>query len=153
MYKFLPLLMVLAFAGCKKDNDTTDLLTRSWQITAITTKTNRGVSIPMDISSCDYNKIWTFRKDGSFSAEASSNCVSNGPVDILNGTWILVDNKILKIDAQGGSSAMYVDADVVRLTKSKLVLRVGITIDGRAGVRVGSSEFTGAQMITELSAR
>jgi hypothetical protein len=155
MNKVLLLIIVLAFAGCKKDNDTTDLLTRSWQITARTTKTNAGVSIPMDISSCDDKRIWTFKKDGSFSSEPSPNCVANGPVDILNGTWVVIDNKILKVEAQGGSNALYVDADIVKLTKSRLILRIGLTLDGRESIRVGDGGFGGyeSQLITEFSAR
>jgi hypothetical protein len=155
MNKVLPLLIVLAFAGCKKDNDTAGLLTRSWQITARTTKTNADVSIPMDISSCDYNKIWTFKKDGSFSSEPSPACVANGFVDVFNGTWILTGDKTLKIEAQGGSGAMYLDADIVMLTKSKLILRTWLTLDGREGVRGGGGGFAGAgsQVITEFSAR
>jgi hypothetical protein len=66
MNKLLPLLLLLAFSGCKKDDNTTDLLTQSWQTTAITVKIADGSTISRDISSCDNNRIYTFRKDGSF---------------------------------------------------------------------------------------
>ena len=155
MNKLLPLLIVLAFAGCKKDNNTTDLLTRSWQITAVTTKTNDGVSTPWNISSCDENKIWTFKNDGNFSMEPLSNCISNGFVDVFNGRWILTDDKILTIDAQGGNGAIYFEAEIVKLTKSKLIIRVWLTLDGRAVFPGNSGGFgrAGFQQITEFSPR
>ena len=154
MNKLLPLLIVLAFASCKKDNDTTSLLTRSWQVTAITTKAAAGESISMVINSCDDSRIYTFRQDDSFLSEPSAGCILNGPTDVLNGTWTLIDKKILKVEAQGGSSGMYLDSDIVMLTKSKLVLRTWITPDGRAGVRSGGGGgFAGSKVITEFSAR
>lgn len=61
----------------------------------------------------------------------------------------MIDKKILKVEAQGASSAMYLDSDIVMLTKSKLVLRTWITLDGRAGVRGAS----GGEIVTEFSAR
>ena len=45
MNKLLPLLLLLAFSGCKKDDNTTDLLTQSWQTTAITVKIADGSTI------------------------------------------------------------------------------------------------------------
>ena len=158
MKKVLPLLMVLAFAGCKKDNDTTGLLTRSWQVTAITMKTAADETISRVINSCDDSRIYTFRENGSFLSEPSPGCIINGPTEVLNGAWKVFDKNILKVEAQGGSSAIYLDADIVMLTKSKLVLRTGITLDGREGVRgVGGGGFGGgfgvSQLITEFSAR
>jgi hypothetical protein len=155
MIKVLPLIIVLAFAGCKKDNGKTDLLTRSWQVTAITMKT-AGETIPRAINSCDDSRIYTFRQDGSFTSEPSAGCILTGPADVLNGTWTLIDKKILKVEARGGSGAMYLDSDIVMLTKSKLVLRTWITLDGREGVRGGTGGFgggVGSQLIIELSAR
>jgi hypothetical protein len=61
--EILPLLFVAVFAGCKKDAD--ELLTRSWKITAITSKTN-GVSTQENVSMCSANRIWTFSEDKSF---------------------------------------------------------------------------------------
>ena len=154
MNKLLPLLIVLAFASCKKDNEKTGLLTRSWQLTAMTTKTAAGESISMVINSCDDSRIYTFRQDGSFLSEPSAGCILNGPTDVLNGTWTLIDKNILKVEAQGGISAMYLDSDIVMLTKSKLVLRTWLTIDGRAVFRGGGGGgFGGSQMITEFSVR
>jgi hypothetical protein len=155
MKKFLPLLAIVIFSGCEKGNDATDLLTRSWQITAMTMKTATGENISRIINNCDDNRIYTFRQDGSFLSEPSAGCILNGSTDVLNGTWTLIEKKILKVEARGGSSAMYLDADIVMLTKSKLVLRVGLTADGRAGVRVGGGGFAGdgSQLITEFSAR
>ena len=145
---------MLAFADCKKDNDKADLLTRSWQLTAMTTKTAAGESISMVINSCDDSRIYTFRQDGSFLSEPSAGCNLNGPADVLNGTWTLVDKNILKVEAQGGSSAMYLDSDIVMLTKSKLVLRTWLTVDGRAVFRGGGGGgFGGLQSIAEFSAR
>src|SRR5687768_12085416 len=99
MNKVLVLLIVLAFAGCKKDNDTTALLTRSWQLTAMTMKTTTGESISRIINNCDDRRTYTFREDGNFLSEPSAGCISNGrPTDVLSGTWTLIDKKILKAE-------------------------------------------------------
>ena len=154
MNKVLLLLIVLAFAACKKDNDATGLLTRSWQVTAITMKTETCEKISRAINSCDDSRIYTFRQDGSFLSEPSADCILNGPTEVFNGTWTLIDKNILKVDAQGGSSAMYLDSDIVMLTKSKLVLRTWLTLDGRAVFRGGGGGgFGGLQSIAEFSAR
>ena len=154
MNKLLPLLLLLALSGCKKDDNTTDLLTQSWQTTAVIVKIADGSTISRDISSCDNNRIYTFQKDGSFLNEPTPGCISSGPAETYNGTWTLIDKKILKVEAQGGSSGMYLDSDIVMLTKSKLVLRTWITPDSRAGVRSGGGGgFAGSKVITEFSAR
>lgn len=155
MSKVLLLLIVLAFTGCKKDNDTTGLLTRSWQVTAITMKTETGEKISRAINSCDESRVYTFRQDGIFLSEPTPGCILNGPTEVFNGTWTLIDKNILKVEAQSGSSAMYLDSDIVILTKSKLVLRTGLTLDGRAGVRGGGTGGfggLGSQLIIEFSA-
>ena len=148
MKKLLPLLIVLLFAGCKKDTES--LLTRSWQITAVTTKTSTGDRIPRNISSCDNNKIWTFKDDGSFSTEPSPDCIANGFVDVFNGKWVLTDGKMLNIEAYGGSGAMYFDTEIVEIKKSKLILRTWLTLDGRAVARGNRSN---SHVITEFSPR
>ena len=112
-----------------------------------------GSTISRDISSCDNSRIYTFRKDGSFLNEPTPSCISSGPAETYNGTWTLIDKKILKVEAQGGSGAMYLDADIIMLTKSKLILSTGLTIDGREGVRGGGGGFAGSQVITEFSPR
>ena len=132
MNKVLPLLIVLAFAGCKKDNDATGLLTRSWQITAIRV----GNTISSSPNSCIENRIWTFQKDGSFLSEPSPNCTPGGADFIINGTWNLVDNKTLKIE--GGGS---LEAQIVLLTKSRLVLRREANLGGGGGSRLEETIF------------
>jgi hypothetical protein len=133
MKKFLPLLIVMAFASCKKGNDTKDLLTRSWQIIAITVKRSGGIATPMDISLCSQNRIWSFQKDGSFANVPSPNCTPDGLDYTLNGNWNLIDNKTLKIESQGGIAAMYLEAQIITITKSRLVLRRSNNSGGGGG--------------------
>jgi hypothetical protein len=119
MKKMLPFLIAFAFIGCKKDDDhTVDLLTRSWQMTAITA----GNSTPSLPSGCSQNRIWTFQKDSSFLSQPSPTCTADGPGFILNGKWSIDDNKVLKVQAQGGFAAMALAAHIVTITASKLVL-------------------------------
>ena len=146
MSKLLPLLFLLAFAGCKKDDNNTDLLTRSWQVTAFTIKTASGDRIEKVVRSCDENRIYTFRRDGSFLSEPSPGCITNGTSENYVGTWTFIDKKILKVVASGG---VYFDTEILMLTRSKLILHTGITLDGREGVLGGS----GGEIFTEFFAR
>lgn len=66
MKKFLYFLVVLAIVSCKKDDNTTELLTRSWQTKSITRKLEGGDNITMDISSCEANRIILFEKTVAF---------------------------------------------------------------------------------------
>jgi hypothetical protein len=122
MKKILPLLSVLIFLGCEKDDYTENILSRSWQITAVSAETD-GVRRTLNVSSFDEKRIFAFRKDGSFLNEPSPGCTSSWPSDVFTGTWSLVDNKILRAEGQAASAAMFFQGEIIILTKSKLVVR------------------------------
>ena len=132
MNKLLPLLLLLIFAGCKKDDNTTDLLTRSWQTTAVTVKTN-GITSSEDISLCSVNRIFTFRKDGSFLNEQSPGCTPTGSSYVFDGTWSLTDKKNLRAVAQNGGSEMVFEGEIITLTNSRLVIRTIVDVFGGGG--------------------
>jgi hypothetical protein len=128
MKNLLPLLLFLAFLGCKKDNvdKTPELLAKSWKMTAYDCLTPlngtplEGYSTDwFSAGTCRCDQIQTFKLGGTFIYENAPAC--NFEKDIM-GTWTLSDNNtIINVTSTGGGYGDF-SYTIVELTSSKLVV-------------------------------
>jgi hypothetical protein len=134
MKKVLPLLVLFVAYGCKKESNTKELLTKSWKLNAIT-QTISGTNTPLNLSTCEADRTWTYKKDGSFLNELSASCTQAGFDDTWRGAWSLTNNnKTLKIYSTGTViSFTDLEFEIVTLTNSKLVMRRTGELGGGGG--------------------
>ena len=133
MKKLLPLLILITFLGCKKEdvesNNNAQLLLRNWKMTGWTVLTPlegtplAGVSTNwMGASACVSDKIQRFNKDGSFLHAQASTCTGDRD---YNGVWTFSDNNTtVNVKYVGGGYADFsykiMELNVLKLRVHKL---------------------------------
>ena len=126
MKKYLPLLLIVSFLSCKKEDidNTPVLLSKSWRMTEWTVLTPLS-GTPLDGTSqnwmganlCVTEKIQTFKLDGTFIHEKTTTCVNDND---FTGLWTLSDNnKVVNVNYVGGGYVNF-KYNIVEITTSNL---------------------------------
>jgi hypothetical protein len=138
MNRILPLLILVALLGCKKDNSTSDLLSKSWRLNARTILTPGNAVNWFHPGTCRSDMIWTYKSNGDFLMEPSGSCISGTStlIDTVFGKWTLIDNKTIRLEPIATGLAFEAfEFKITRLTSSQLVVlrSENNSLDGRAG--------------------
>jgi len=135
--KFTPLLLLLAFAACKKDSlSKTDMLTDAsgWKMTALTTDPafvnpitgTQITDLYAQFDACDKDDITTFNSNGTYvSDEGATKCDPSDP-QTTSGTWLLsADENTITVDGESWT--------IVELSKSTMKVSYPF-VDDSAGI-------------------
>ncbi len=137
--------LTLLFASCKKDDSTKDagargsLTNGQWKVTAssavieypapIGTQNQDVYSI---LPECQKDNLFRFNSDGNIiSNEGATKCNASDPQETTNGKWTLSsDEKKMSLSGSFNGASMTIDADVITLNQSSLVLKYVTTFGG-----------------------
>jgi Lipocalin-like domain len=129
MKKFTILLLIIALAGCSKDDGGTkvqtkkEMFAKTWKQVDLLAAIGAGVQTSVFttfLTACQQDNLWNFKPDGTYTVtEGPTRC--NASVDVVTtGTWTMTDNdtKVTFVDATNGTQTY----TIVELTATALRL-------------------------------